>query len=180
MPLLSCFSGGGKPRRVCAVLAVSPTATGPAWQGWGTSLAWFAHALGHDAGTRDAICELLFGKEPHGQLGLNIVRCVWVLPVFSWCAVPTQTHLRSSVCSAHAHCVRLRTASEMLVVVSRPPNAGTTSGAPTRSTRTSTDLEQRSRASPTLTAAATGAWTLARWPCCSRPLSWGRTCLRRL
>lgn len=43
-----------------------------AWEGWGTSLAWFAHALGHDPGTRDLVCQLLFSKE-HG-LGLNIVR----------------------------------------------------------------------------------------------------------
>jgi hypothetical protein len=44
------------------------------WEGWGTSLAWFGHALGHNPSTCETVCQLLFSKN-HG-LGLNIVRCV--------------------------------------------------------------------------------------------------------
>lgn len=41
------------------------------WEGWGTSLAWFGHALGHNPSSRDIVCQLLFAKS---YLGLNIVR----------------------------------------------------------------------------------------------------------
>lgn len=53
---------------------VSPdTSTGVNWEGWGTSLAWFAHGLGQDPSTRTTVAQLLFSKN-HG-LGMNIVRC---------------------------------------------------------------------------------------------------------
>ncbi|GBF92866.1 hypothetical protein Rsub_05485 [Raphidocelis subcapitata] len=52
--------GGGTPKN----------ASGP-FQGWGTSLAWFAHATGKDAALRELICTELFDPK---KLGLNIVR----------------------------------------------------------------------------------------------------------
>jgi hypothetical protein len=61
------------PTRSKAIQVVSgdPSAA-VVWEGWGTSLAWFAHALGHDSVTRDLVCRLLFSKDE--GLGFNIVR----------------------------------------------------------------------------------------------------------
>jgi hypothetical protein len=42
------------------------------WEGWGTSLAWFANAIGNDQKLTQDICKLLFDID--GGLGMNIVR----------------------------------------------------------------------------------------------------------
>jgi hypothetical protein len=42
------------------------------WEGWGTSLAWFANVIGHHPALTQHICQLLF--DPSLGLGLNIVR----------------------------------------------------------------------------------------------------------
>lgn len=44
------------------------------WEGWGTSLAWFAVALGGHEQLRQHISTLLFSREPAAGLGMNIVR----------------------------------------------------------------------------------------------------------
>jgi galactan endo-1,6-beta-galactosidase len=56
---------------------IDPTASGPVWEGWGTSLAWWAHAFGD----RDDIADILFtsrttayGSTTLPGLALNIVR----------------------------------------------------------------------------------------------------------
>ncbi len=67
---------------------VSPdTSVGVVWEGWGTSLAWFAHALGHDSSTRDTVAQLLFSKD-HG-LGMNIARCGRMLMLTACCSLST-------------------------------------------------------------------------------------------
>jgi hypothetical protein len=67
--------GGGDLRAVKARIALdtSGPAAPPTWEGWGTSLCWFAHAVGHDTAACDAICALLFSRQP-AALGFNIVR----------------------------------------------------------------------------------------------------------
>jgi hypothetical protein len=50
-------------------LLVPSTAT--TWEGWGTSLCWFAHALGSDRQLLDLISQLLFS---HEGLAFNIAR----------------------------------------------------------------------------------------------------------
>ena len=42
------------------------------WEGWGTSLAWFANAIGNDQKLTLDICKLLFDRKD--GLGMNIVR----------------------------------------------------------------------------------------------------------
>lgn len=41
------------------------------WQGWGTSLCWFANVVGHDPELTERVCRLLFGA---AGLGMNIAR----------------------------------------------------------------------------------------------------------
>ena len=76
-----CVPAGPAPPVVLTMpagAAPPPRSTGP-FEGWGTSLAWFAHATGGDAELRDAICALLFGSSlddgsGRSGLGMNIVR----------------------------------------------------------------------------------------------------------
>jgi hypothetical protein len=42
------------------------------WEGWGTSLAWWANALGGQMDLRETLCDVLF--HPDSGLGFNIVR----------------------------------------------------------------------------------------------------------
>ncbi|KAF6256527.1 glycoside hydrolase superfamily [Scenedesmus sp. NREL 46B-D3] len=44
------------------------------WEGWGTSLAWWAHAAGGNEALRQQLCTLLFSKDAARGLGMNIVR----------------------------------------------------------------------------------------------------------
>lgn len=62
------------PPRAPKAVSITPEAAQSSvnFQGWGTSLAWFAHALGHDPQSRDTVLQLLFSKDK--GLGLNIVR----------------------------------------------------------------------------------------------------------
>ncbi len=66
---------GAAPARAAAVdatLTPNPAYTGPAFQGWGTSLAWMANATGaYPAAVRDDLIDKVFG--PDG-LRLNIAR----------------------------------------------------------------------------------------------------------
>jgi len=50
----------------------APAGATSEFQGWGTSLAWFAHATGKNAALREKICQLLFS--PKEGMGMNIVR----------------------------------------------------------------------------------------------------------
>ncbi|OXM13545.1 glycoside hydrolase [Paenibacillus herberti] len=50
---------------------VNPSAQNQTWEGWGTSLAWWANRVGGDVYSRDEYADLLFSDE---GLDLNIVR----------------------------------------------------------------------------------------------------------
>lgn len=53
-------------------ITIDPTYRGPEWEGWGTSLAWLAHATGdYPDEIRDRLADLLFSDE---GLNLNIAR----------------------------------------------------------------------------------------------------------
>lgn len=102
------------------------------WEGWGTSLCWFAHALGGNPTACEAICRLLFSKD--NGLGFNIVRClsrIWLTATGYVAQQPTE--------SAGVDWY-----------------AGTTSAAPTSSTCRSTGLGLLCPASYNLMAHTTG------------------------
>ena len=71
--LILAFSAGhghGKPSQT---IEVNPAVQYQQFQGWGTSLAWFAHILGSTPDSvRNKYADLIFDK--HKGLGLNIVR----------------------------------------------------------------------------------------------------------
>lgn len=50
----------------------APATTTWTWQGWGTSLCWFANVIGHDSQLTERLSRLLF--DAREGLGLNIVR----------------------------------------------------------------------------------------------------------
>ncbi|GMA60198.1 hypothetical protein GCM10025859_06380 [Alicyclobacillus fastidiosus] len=55
------------------VVTVNPSIHGGTWQGWGTSLAWFAYVIGGAPnGVRNHIADLLFSQQK--GLGLNVLR----------------------------------------------------------------------------------------------------------
>ena len=62
------------PRKLAVALDPAQLQEPVTWEGWGTSLAWFAVALGNHEQLRRHISALLFGREPSAGLGMNIVR----------------------------------------------------------------------------------------------------------
>ncbi|GGN33846.1 O-glycosyl hydrolase [Actinoplanes campanulatus] len=53
-------------------ITIDPSYRGPEWEGWGTSLAWLAHATGgYPDEIRDRLADLLYGED---GLNLNIAR----------------------------------------------------------------------------------------------------------
>ena len=65
-------SNDEKPEYVSAVVNVDRRHSGPAFEGWGTALAWFAHVSGRFAEPhRTRLADLLYGRD---GLALNIAR----------------------------------------------------------------------------------------------------------
>jgi hypothetical protein len=84
---------------------VVPQDKAVAWEGWGTSLAWFGHALGHNPSTRETVCQLLFSK--HHGLGLNIVRCADNTSALQKVHLSERQHVDLSARCFHGNCSHL-------------------------------------------------------------------------
>eukprot|EP00878_Enallax_costatus_P024944 GHUV01026652.1.p1 GENE.GHUV01026652.1~~GHUV01026652.1.p1 ORF type:complete len:233 (+),score=38.99 GHUV01026652.1:349-1047(+) len=62
------------PKRITVALDPAQLEEPVTWEGWGTSLAWFAVALRNHEQLRRHISTLLFSRDPSAGLGMNIVR----------------------------------------------------------------------------------------------------------
>lgn len=71
---MACVSKPPKPVVLTMPAGGAPPGSSGPFQGWGTSLAWFAHATGKDPALRERVCQLLFGPRAGGGLAMNVVR----------------------------------------------------------------------------------------------------------
>lgn len=87
---------GGEPARADATIAIRPSADFGAWEGWGTSLAWWGNVFGN----RDDFADIFFTTKSTAYngvtlpgLGLNIAR--YNLGASSWNSVTGETMVAS-------------------------------------------------------------------------------------